>query len=79
MLPLTITTVDTQLFNGLVAYVICPGSGGEFTVLKNHEPFITTLKAGTICVQENKEGEQQIFEIEKGLFEVSKEGAVILL
>ena len=79
MLPLTITTVDTQLFNGLVAYVVCPGSDGEFTVLNGHEPFITTLKKGIIRVQENREGEQQIFEIENGLLEVSKEGAVVLL
>jgi len=79
MLPLTITTVDTQLFNGLVTYVICPGSDGELTVLKNHEPIITTLRKGIIRVQENREGEQQIFEIEKGLLEVSKEGAVVLL
>lgn len=79
MLSVTITTIDKQLFSGEVEYVICPGSDGELTILENHTSLITTLKQGSIRVQEKRGSELQEFPVRRGLLEVSKEGAVILL
>ncbi|HEY4502365.1 MAG TPA: F0F1 ATP synthase subunit epsilon [Candidatus Paceibacterota bacterium] len=74
----TIATVDTVYFDGMSISVTCPGSEGELTVLKDHEPFVAVLKAGIITVHcENKKTE--IFEIESGILEVHRGGVVILL
>ena len=39
---------EKLLFSGEVDAVVVPGAEGEFTVLKNHAPFLTTLKPGVI-------------------------------
>jgi len=79
MFNVTITTVDKQLFNGSVYAVICPGSGGELTILARHMPFITTLAKGTISVKKHKDGEAETFPVGRGLLEVSNNRAVILV
>lgn len=73
----TIATPDTTLFHGAVLSVNCPGSEGELTILAHHTPFVTTLKAGEIRVK--TEHETRTFPIERGILEVSKNEAVILL
>jgi F-type H+-transporting ATPase subunit epsilon len=41
-----------ELFSGEVDHVIAPGTDGEFGVLVNHAPFMTTLKNGVVRVLE---------------------------
>lgn len=79
MFSLTITTVDKQLFSGEVYAAICPGSGGELTVLANHMPFITTLAKGIISLKKDKDSELETFPVDRGLLEVSNNNAVILI
>lgn len=69
--------VDQSLFDGEVDSVTLPGSDGEFTVLAEHEPFITPLAKGTVTVHIG--GEKKTFEIERGMFEVSNNTATALL
>ena len=78
-LHVTITTVDTQLYNGEVYSAMCPGSGGELTILAHHMPFITTLAKGVISVKKHKDSEVEIFPVDRGLLEVSNNQAVILI
>lgn len=75
--PLTIATISKTLFHGPALSVNCPGSEGELTVLAHHTPLVTTLKAGEIRVK--TEHETLTFPLERGLLEVSKNEAVILL
>ena len=77
MFPLVIATVDKVLFEGDVRFVTCPGREGELTVLRNHIPFITPLKKGTIRLKEDVE--ERTFDIERGLLEVTRRGTTILL
>ena len=39
-----------ELFNGTVDHVIAPGSEGEFGVLPNHAPFMSTLRSGRVRI-----------------------------
>jgi F-type H+-transporting ATPase subunit epsilon len=39
---------EKLLFSGEVDAVVVPGVEGEFTVLRDHAPFLTTLKPGVI-------------------------------
>ena len=42
---------ERLLFAGEVTEVIVPGTEGEFTVLKDHAPFMTTLRPGIVTVE----------------------------
>lgn len=73
---LAITKVDGPLFSGDAVSVTVPAEEGEMTVLAEHEPFITPLKAGTITAR-TKDGEQT-FEIEGGVIEINNSVTVLL-
>lgn len=77
MFPLTIAAVDKVYFEGDALSLTVPGSEGEMTVLKDHQSFVSALKAGRIIVRTNEEDRE--FQIEKGILEVHKGGAVVLL
>ena len=75
---LVIASVGEMRFDGPTTSATFPGSDGELTVLAHHEPFVTTLKKGTITVRETS-GEPKLFEVEDGVLEVSGNHAVVLL
>jgi F-type H+-transporting ATPase subunit epsilon len=47
---LEIITPEKQLFSGEVTSVNFPGTNGEFEILNNHAPIISTLSKGEIRV-----------------------------
>lgn len=73
-----IAKVDEVFFDGEAKSMTLPGSDGEMTVLPEHEPLISTLKAGTITVRPVS-GENVAFEIEGGVLEVTGSGATVIL
>ena len=75
---LIIASVGGTRFDGPATSATFPGSDGELTVLAHHEPFVTTLKNGTIRVKESSESPKE-FAIESGVLEVSNNRAVVLL
>jgi F-type H+-transporting ATPase subunit epsilon len=77
LFPLTIASVDTTHFEGDVVSVTCPGKEGEVTILKNHVPFVTTLKLGTITAR-TADTEKHI-PVSHGILEVHTGGVTILL
>jgi F-type H+-transporting ATPase subunit epsilon len=77
-LKLNISRVNGSVFAGEVISVTVPGSEGEMTLLADHTPIVSALRAGTITARlEN--GESQTFEIESGTLEVSQNNVTILL
>jgi F-type H+-transporting ATPase subunit epsilon len=76
-MKVVIAKVDQNLFDGEATSVTLPGVNGEMTVLVNHEPLVTTLKAGTIVVRDG-EGEKE-FQIESGVLEVRRDGITVIL
>ncbi len=74
---LTVSSVSESKFDGEAISVHVPGIDGEMEVLADHEPMITTLKAGTIIVKTENDIEK--FEIEKGILEVANSRAVVLV
>ena len=75
---MTIASVGETLFEGVVAGATLPGLAGEFTILPQHEPIVTTLKKGTITIRITKDEARQ-FEIDGGVVECSGNRAVVLL
>lgn len=66
-----------ELFSGKVDHVIAPGSDGEFGVLVNHAPFMTTLRNGVVRVLEGDTVKMRIF-VRGGFADITPAGLTIL-
>ncbi|MEM7768381.1 MAG: F0F1 ATP synthase subunit epsilon [Pseudomonadota bacterium] len=66
-----------ELFSGEVDHVIAPGTEGEFGVLPDHAPFMTTLKNGLVRVLGAEGGDKRIF-VRGGFADVTPAGLTIL-
>ena len=73
---LEIITPDRKIYNGDVTSVIVPGTLGQFELLKDHAPIISTLQNGKVKVKD-KEG-VKYFDIKGGVVENLKNKIVIL-
>lgn len=74
---LEIITPENKLFEGEVTSVKFPGTDGEFGVLNNHAPIISTLTKGKIIVtdENNKVSD---FEINGGVIEMQNNKIIVL-
>lgn len=75
---LIISSVGETYFDGEAVSATLPGSDGELTILAHHEPFVTTLKNGSIAVR-LAEGETKTFTNENGILEFAGNKAIVLL
>lgn len=75
---LTIARVGENLYDDEALSVTLPGSDGDFTVMADHEAFVTPLREGTASVK-NPAGEVKTFPIERGVAEVSGNQVTVLL
>ena len=66
-----------ELFSGEVDHVIAPGVEGEFGVLPNHAPFMTTLKNGVVRVLDGNTVRMRLF-VRGGFADVTPAGLTIL-
>jgi F-type H+-transporting ATPase subunit epsilon len=67
---------EKLLFSGTVEAVTAPGIEGEFTVLKDHAPFMTTLKPGLVRIK--GAGKDEDLFVKGGFADVSPDGFIIL-
>lgn len=65
-----------ELFSGEVDHVIAPGSEGEFGVLPNHAPFMSTLRSGRVRIIDGDEVHRYF--VHGGFADVTPEGLTIL-
>jgi F-type H+-transporting ATPase subunit epsilon len=69
-MQLEILSPEKTLFTGEVDSVIFPGSQGQFQILNNHAPIISSLSQGNIDYKINSKTNQ--VEIKRGIVEVLK-------
>lgn len=69
-LQLNIVSPEKELFNGEVKNVTLPGMIGSFTILPQHAPIVSSLKAGTLSYV-TMEGEEHVQEINGGFIEMN--------
>jgi len=74
---LEILTAERKLFSGKVKTIVVPGSKGQFTVLLNHAPIISTLIKGQVRIQ-GYDGSSQSIAIDGGVIEVKKNKIIVL-
>jgi F-type H+-transporting ATPase subunit epsilon len=78
-MKVVIAKVNENLFDGEAVSMTLPGAEGQLTVLPEHMPLITTLKAGVITVRLGGEEPDQTFQILGGVLEVRRDGATVVL
>ena len=65
------------VFSGEVDSVVVPGSEGQFTVLKDHAPVMTTLKPGVVEVEESASKKRRVF-VRGGFADIASTGLTVL-
>jgi len=74
---LEIITPEKKVFTGEVTSVKLPGTDGEFGVLNNHAPIISTLTNGNIRVI-TADNSTENFEINGGVIEMKNNKMIVL-
>ncbi|BCL59393.1 ATP synthase epsilon chain [Desulfomarina profundi] len=74
---LEVVTPDGAKVNEDVDIVNAPGFGGDFGVLANHAPFLSTIKIGTLTYENGKERKSLM--VSGGFCEVSNNKATFLV
>lgn len=75
-LQFDLVTPEARVFSGAVDMVVAPGSEGDFGVLPEHAPFMTTIRPGAIAIHD--EGQITRTFIRGGFAEVTPAGLTIL-
>lgn len=65
------------LFSGDVESVVVPGAEGDFTVMKDHAPTMTVLRAGVVDVIATSGKHQKLF-VRGGFADVNTKGFILL-
>tara|TARA_B100000900_G_scaffold412982_1_gene435903 strand:+ start:1303 stop:1578 length:276 start_codon:yes stop_codon:yes gene_type:complete len=88
---LEIITPEQTLFKGEVDSIFLPGSSGDFQVLNNHAPIVSTLKKGVVKIIGKLEldssvvdqfetlDKETILKIESGTVEMSNNQVTLLV
>ena len=74
--PFELVSPEKLLFSGEVEAVTAPGTEGEFTVLKDHAPLLTTLRPGRVVIKGG--GSDGDLYVRGGFADVSPDGFTIL-
>ena len=68
---------DKLQFNGPAQSVLVPGSEGDFQVLRDHAPVMTSLRPGVVAVEEEG-GKVSRFFVRGGFADVNLGGLIVL-
>ncbi|MCL4167247.1 UNVERIFIED_CONTAM: hypothetical protein GTU68_046419 [Idotea baltica] len=73
---LEIITPDKNVFEGEVTMVTLPGKNGEFQLLNDHAPLVSTLAKGNLTFEQN--GSKNSFLVDGGVIEVVNNKVLVL-
>ncbi len=75
--PFELVSPERQLVTGEATQVVVPGAEGQFTVLANHAPFLSTLKPGVLDVTMADGTTDRIF-VRGGFADANPDGLTLL-
>tara|TARA_A200000113_G_scaffold215554_1_gene219971 strand:- start:257 stop:655 length:399 start_codon:yes stop_codon:yes gene_type:complete len=75
---LDFVTPERLLYSAEVEQIIVPGSEGEFTILSEHSPIISSLKPGFIKIYEELSNEPIIYFVTDGFIDMASNQLTIL-
>ena len=68
MMNISVLTPDQEIFHGIITSLKVPGTMGQFQVLKNHAPIVSSLEKGAVTLVV-AEGEHRVYNEESGNIE----------
>jgi len=68
---------DRVLFSGAVQAVLVPGNEGDFQVLADHAPVMTSVRPGVVAIDDPQGKHRRIF-VRGGFADASKNGVILL-
>mgnify|MGYP001284841937 FL=1 len=71
-------TPEKLLFSSEVEQVIIPGSEGEFTILAEHSPIISSMKAGLIRIYPDINSVPVVYFVTEGFIDMASNSLTIL-
>lgn len=77
-MQLIVLTPEKEIFSGAITSVKVPGTSGQFEILSNHAPIVSSLSNGTVRITDIN-GKDKTFEIEKGFIEVLRNEVSLLV
>lgn len=75
--PFELVSPEKLLYTGEVEAVVVPGTEGEFTVLKDHAPVMSSMKPGIVEIEASAGAKTKLF-VFGGFADVSPKGLTIL-
>lgn len=78
MFSLLINALDRNIFDGEVELLVAPAIDGEITILRNHVPLITPLKAGRLLLRTHQSKVEEI-PIKGGILEINPQKVIVLI
>lgn len=75
--PFELVAPEKLVYSGEAESVIVPGTEGEFAVLKDHAPVISSLKPGVVVIEESTQAKLRLY-VRGGFAEVAPSGLTIL-
>jgi F-type H+-transporting ATPase subunit epsilon len=75
-MTLEIITPDKKVYGGEVEAVTFPGTQGQFQILKDHAPIVSTLAKGDLVIEAS--GKKETLVVDGGVVEVSKNKILVL-
>ena len=75
---LSIISAESKVFEGKVESILVPGMVGDFLVLSNHAPCISSIRPGFLEFSEGTSDKQRYF-VSGGIIEVSNNNMVSVL
>jgi F-type H+-transporting ATPase subunit epsilon len=75
-MQLDIITPDRPVFSGEASSVTFPGSEGQFQVLNNHAPLVSTLARGAVTIV--TAAGQQTLTVDGGVVEILRNRVLVL-
>jgi F-type H+-transporting ATPase subunit epsilon len=68
---------DKVLFNGPAQAVLVPGNEGDFLVLSDHAPVMTSMRPGVVGIDDAQGKHRRVF-VRGGFADASKKGLILL-
>ena len=75
--PFELVSPDKVLFSGPAQAVVIPGDEGDFQVLADHEPLLSSVRPGVVAIDDAAGGRHRVF-VRGGFAEVHPLGLVLL-
>lgn len=72
-----VLTPEQEAYNGAAKSIKVPGTSGEFEILNNHAPIVSSLEHGDVRIL-TEDGKKIVFTINSGFVEVLKNNVSVL-